>query len=58
MRLHKWAKNMSGYITAYICKTENVITHLHVAPISNTVAVLLWLIMLMLTAIVTLRHPT
>ena len=32
---------MSGYITAYICKTENVITHVtdhfHVAPVCKTV---------------------
>ena len=38
MRLHKQAKNMSGYITAYICKTANVITnvtaHFHVALLS------------------------
>ena len=37
MGLHKLAKNMSSYITEYVCKTVNVITHVtahfNVAPI-------------------------
>ena len=37
MRLHQRVKNMSGYITPYIYKTANAITHvtahIHVDPI-------------------------
>ena len=29
MQIEKRATNRSGYITTYICKTANVITHFH-----------------------------